>query len=91
MTSIISAEPGHAVVIATVDWDGDETPLIIEERTWSVLAWRQRKHQSRLEPVTLVDLPGHGDDFHWSLVTCAWSKLVGAGIVLDREGSRWTC
>ena len=26
MTNIIPAEPGYFVVIATVGWDGDETP-----------------------------------------------------------------
>ena len=61
--TIIPAEPGYVVVIATVEWDDDETPFLVEERTWSVIAWRQRKLQTRLEPATVVDLPGPGEDF----------------------------
>ena len=66
MTNIIHAEPGYFVVIATLDWDDDETPLLVEDHTWPVVAWRQRKDQSHLEPVTVVDL--QTQDSHWCLV-----------------------
>ena len=52
---------------------------LVEDRTWPVLAWRQRKHQSRLEPVTLVDLPDPREDFHRCVLT-------HEDVVIDRTG-----